>query len=136
MRSKRKFKALKRNGKKWYLRLLSEHDECSLFYARCRLHPVLCHIVHIPNEGRRHAAEQAKLNRIGFRKGIPDYVLPVKNLRYGSLWIEMKRQAEGVTSPEQLAWVEALMALGNYACVTEGCEEAWEVCIAYLENRL
>jgi len=93
-------------------------------------------MVHIPNEGRRSAGEQAKLNKIGFRKGIPDYVLPVKNLRYGSLWIEMKRKQEGVVSPEQLTWITALRALGNYACVAYGCEEAWEICMAYLENRL
>jgi hypothetical protein len=113
----------------------TEYRECRLFWQWAQLHPILReNLIHIVNEGRRSVQAGKRLQMIGLRKGVPDYVLPVKSGEHGALWIEMKRKRGGVVSPEQDAWINRLNAGGHLACVCYGFDEAREITEQYLRN--
>lgn len=67
--------------------------------------------------------------KLGLRAGIPDMivVLPAKGLAF----IEMKRKKNSSTTPEQVAWIEALNTCpGVEARVCKGAD----VAIAFIEE--
>lgn len=95
-------------------------------------YPKLKLCIHIPNEGKRSAANGAKLKRMGLRPGAPDVFLPVSNGKYNNLFIEMKRTKGGKVSAAQKRFIEDLNKYGNLAVVCNGWEEAVKVICDYL----
>ena len=115
-----------------------ERDEQTLLfewseYAECT-YPELQYMYHVPNEGRRSAAQAASLHLQGLKSGVPDICLPVPRGGYGALYIELKRKRGGVVSKEQKKWVDGLNAVGNKAVVCRGFEEARDAIIAYMKG--
>lgn len=96
------------------------------------LYPELELMYHIPNEGKRSKAYGAKLRKEGLKEGVPDIHLPVARGQYHSLYIEMKRRSDSVTSQAQRRWIRNLKRQGNAAYVCHGWEEAVKVIEEYL----
>ena len=99
--------------------LPSEHDEQAGFvqWFRARWPRVL--IFAIPNGGKRDIKTAKRLHREGVTPGIPDLYIPA-----WGIWIEMKRQQGGRTSPDQDAMIDHLESVGHRVIVGHGARDA------------
>lgn len=95
-------------------------------------------LVMIPNgaylggDPRQRAMTMGKLKRAGLRPGVYDYLLAVPTPKYPGLWLELKRQKLGVTSPEQVRFGELMAWLGWKCVVVKGWEQGKEAIEAHL----
>ena len=96
--------------------------------------PELKWLFHIPNGGSRHIAEATKLKAMGVKRGVPDIFLPVRNIQYIGLWIELKK-AGGKISNEQIEWLYHLATQGYATRVCLGWEQARNALLEYLERK-
>ena len=96
--------------------------------------PELNLLYHIPNEGKRSVKTGARLKAEGLKKGVPDVCLPVARGGCHGLYIELKRERSGRATPEQVAWMDALMAEGYAVSLCHGWERAAEAIETYLEG--
>lgn len=96
--------------------------------------PELDLLYHIPNEGKRSVKNGARMKAEGLKKGVPDVCLPVARSGCHGLYIELKRERSGRATPEQVAWMDALMAEGYAVSLCHGWERAAEAIEAYLEG--
>ena len=101
-------------------------------------YPELKWLAAIPNGGFRNKREASRLKAGGVKRGVPDLVLPLRNLMYAGLWLELKRIArpgkvQGKTSSEQDEWLRWLNSQGYAAMVAYGWEEARNDILWYLE---
>ena len=119
--------------------IASEYEECKAFFEWSQTQPILkeC-LIKVCNEGIRTPAQAMHLRAIGMRPGVPDYLLPLANNKYNSLWLEMKRsdKVKQRHDPRQYDWVLRLANLGNYATFCYGWENAAAIVTAYLANQL
>lgn len=76
---------------------------------------------HIPNETPTSPIQAKRLQRMGVRRGVPDYMLIICNKL---VFIELKRAEGGKISVHQQQWLDALTAAGVGAHVCEGASEA------------
>lgn len=97
-----------------------------------RIWPALKLLHHIPNGGGRDEIEGKQLKRQGVKPGVPDLSLPVARGEYHGLYIEMKREDCGNTSPGQEWWIQELVDQGYFAQVCHGCESAIRVLKWYM----
>jgi hypothetical protein len=99
--------------------LPSEHEEQAGFvqWFRAKWPNVLIYAV--PNGGRRSISTAKKLRREGVTPGIPDLHIPA-----WAIWIEMKRQKGGRTSPDQDVMIEYLERVGHRVIVGNGAMDA------------
>ena len=86
----------------------------------------------IPNGGSRNLIEARHLKEQGVKAGVPDICLPVPNLKYTALYIELKRKKGGRVSEEQRGWIAALNRVGCRAVVCKGFDEARDEILNYL----
>ena len=119
-------------------RVPSEADEQKALFewagwARGKF-PELALLYHCPNGGTRNPVEARHLKEQGVKPGVPDICLPVPNLHYAALYIELKRRKGGRVSDEQRGWIAALNRAGNHAVVCKGWEEAKRVILEYLSQ--
>ncbi len=80
--------------------------------------------------------EAARLKRMGTRKGVFDYHLPVARGAYHSLWVELKADVTGYnpkTTPEQYDWRLKMRDQGNAAFIIKGWEAAISAMLLYLK---
>jgi len=91
-------------------------------------------IFHVPNEGRRSLMLGNKLKRMGVRKGVSDYFLPLPVPGYHGLWIELKRVKGSKTTDEQLSWLKKMHDLGYMSCICYGAEHAFDTIKKYIER--
>ena len=89
-----------------------------------RKYPELRLLMHIPNGGKRTKAEAAIMHATGVKSGVPDLLLPVARQGFHGLWIEMKRQTNGVVTLNQKGWHKALREQGYRVEVCHGWIEA------------
>ena len=94
--------------------------------------PELALMYHIPNGGKRDAAEAANLKRQGVKAGVPDIHLPVARGGFHGLYIELKAGDNTVTD-NQKRWLKRLSAEGHATAVCYGAKQASEVITAYLK---
>ena len=73
----------------------------------------------IPNGGGRSMAQGAALKAEGVTPGVPDLCVPEWNL-----WVEMKREAGGIVSPDQKIWIQYLESIGHRVIIGHGFEDA------------
>ena len=106
--------------------LADEDEECiALIEAVAYQFPAIAELFyHIPNGGKRGKREAKKFKRMGVRKGMPDYCLPISRGIYHSCYIEMKRKEDWKISKEQIDKIARLRAEGHYVDVAEGMDEA------------
>jgi len=109
------------------LSLPSEHDEQAGFvqWFRAKWPRVL--IFAIPNGGKRDIKTAKRLHREGVTPGIPDLYIPA-----WGIWIEMKRQKGGRTSPDQDAMIEHLEQIGHTVIVGYGAMDASDKVLSVL----
>lgn len=98
-------------------------------------YPELELMYHVPNGGGRNLIEAAHLKAQGVKPGVPDICLPVPNIKYTALYIELKRRKGGKVSEEQRGWIAALNRVGCRAVVCHGWDEAREEIERYLGGR-
>lgn len=77
-------------------------------------------------------AKKAKAS--GNKRGVPDIIFPMQNHGYNGLFIELKREKGGVTSPEQKDFIQFLVEQNYRAVVCKGANEAIKEIESYLSN--
>ena len=91
---------------------MTEHEEQVALMRLVEMHkgrwPELGMLFHIPNGGNRNIITAKKLKAEGVKKGVPDLCLPIPRGEHHGLFVELKKQKGGTTSPEQKAWIGAL----------------------------
>jgi hypothetical protein len=125
----------------------SEYAECCHLlewasYQRWGGHRLSDLLIMIPNGAylganpRTRAITMSKLKAAGLKPGVFDYLLAVPNWtdQYAGLWIEMKRQRLGSTSPEQGSFHTLVSQLGYCAIVCKGWVDASQHITAYLAD--
>lgn len=100
----------------------SEDGEQETVVEFCRLSGIK--IVHIPNEGKRSAAQGAKMKRMGLSKGFPDLFIPIARKGFHGLFIELKRDRYSHPTAEQTQWICYLNNEGYFATVCYGAPAA------------
>ena len=95
--------------------------------------PELQLLHHIPNGGKRNAAEAAHFKRLGVKPGVPDLCLPVPRQGYHGLYIEMKC-GRGKLSDCQREWLQALREQGYCCIVSYSWTDAAKQIEAYLRG--
>lgn len=76
---------------------------------------------HLPLETPCTPIQAKRLQRMGVRRGVPDYLLVIKNRLH---FIELKRTKGGVVSAPQQSWLDAFAMVGVSAHVCNGAREA------------
>lgn len=79
-------------------------------------YPDLEYLFHVPNGGKRTAAEAGILKATGVRPGVPDLLLPLPSPtgQYRGLALELK-SPKGRLTPQQLKWLIRL-SQDDYFC--------------------
>jgi hypothetical protein len=78
----------------------------------------------VPNGGWRDKITAHKLKMEGLEAGVPDLHFPEPLPPYPGLYIEMKRNEGGKTSPKQKEWIAALKERGFKVLVCDGAIQA------------
>lgn len=111
------------------------HEQVALFRwiedAARYQYPELNLLYHIPNGGKRNAAEAAHLKQQGVKAGVPDLFLPVARGKWHGLYIEMK-VGNNKPTEKQKDWITALREQGYVVEVCYGYRQAAEVLVQYL----
>jgi len=97
----------------------TEHEEQREFVKWFRQSFPATRIFAIPNGGARTITTAAKLKAEGVCRGIPDLFIPA-----WGLWVEMKREKNGVLSVDQKDWIVHLEDHQYHCLVAKGCEDA------------
>jgi hypothetical protein len=95
--------------------------------------PALARGFHPANGEHRTPATAAKLQRMGVRRGVLDWCLPVARGDFTALWIEFKKPREKPT-PEQAHEIEQLRLEGCRVEVCDDWERAAEITLEYLRH--
>ena len=86
----------------------------------------------IPNGGMRNKGTAIKLKKEGVLSGVSDLQILLPNGR--SVFIEMKKQKNGVVSESQEDFINKSQSLGHTVIVANGCNEASRKFIDYLKS--
>lgn len=95
--------------------------------------PELKLLFHVPNGGKRNAAEAARFKAMGVKAGVPDLCLPVPMNGYAGLYIEMKYGKNKPTDTQEM-WIRALRQQGYKVVVCYGGMEATKELETYLQG--
>lgn len=95
--------------------------------------PELKMLFHVPNGGKRNAAEAARFKAMGVKAGVPDLCLPCPRGGYAGLYIEMK-YGKNKTTENQNEWISNLQNEGYKVAVCYGGEDATHLLEAYLQQ--
>lgn len=95
--------------------------------------PELQLLFHVPNGGKRNAAEAARFKAMGVKAGVPDLCLPVPRNGFAGLYIEMK-YGKNRTTKEQEKWITALRQQGYKVAVCYGGIAATKELESYLQG--
>ena len=93
-------------------------------------------IIHIANERKCSWKQGQLLKRMGVRKGVSDFFIPIPAGQYHGLWIELKRAnaAYSTVTNAQIDWVNKMTDQGYWAQVAFGWEQARKLVILYLDH--
>jgi len=90
-------------------------------------------LIHIPNEYDGGIGGGHLRKRLGVRKGVSDFFLPIPKGSHHGLWMELKRKSKGKPTFEQKDWIERMQKLGYAASFCFGCDEAIDTVKKYME---
>lgn len=94
-------------------------QECAIVWLRKK-----GYLVHsIPNEGKRSLIENARLNRLGRARGVPDIFICEPRGKFSGLYIEFKANPKAKVDEMQIWWQEALKSRGYDAHIVRSYEE-------------
>ena len=116
-------------------RMGAEAMECGAFvdwFARTH-QDLLPALTHIPNE-RRNKLEAIRMQLMGVRKGVADYLLAVPRGAFPGMWLEFKAAGQSLSavSQDQRTWLRLMAAAGFFTAVARGVDQAIEITEAYL----
>lgn len=113
-----------------------EHAEAKAFMQWARLneaaHPELRWLFAVPNGGDRNVIVAAKIKAEGAKRGVPDYIWPVRAGNFTGLVIELKRTSGSDASEYQKEWLGHFVREGWWAVVCNGAEDAIQCVRNYL----
>ena len=119
----------------------SEHDEQSVVVQWFNFtYPKLAHLLYANPNGaalcdikdkKKRAVRMNYLKAEGFKNGVPDLCLPVPRGTFHGLYLEMKT-LKGVTSKEQLEFIDGIAKQGYFAVVCRGSDEAMQTLRQYV----
>lgn len=122
---------------------LSEDDICTAIVSWSKYVTMMKDdLLHIANERKTSVQHHMKLKRMGVRKGVSDFFLPVPNVNYFGLWVEVKKslkkdtldnRAKKITT-EQKTWINRMNAAGFIAVAAFGLDETKKVFETYLSK--
>lgn len=116
---------------------MTETQECiALMRAidlESRHHPLLAHLLHIPNGEYRDKKTAARLKQMGVKAGASDYLLPVPVGEFHGLWVEMKA-GKGTPTEEQRKFLLNCRAQGYAAEWVIGWKPAIQLAVQYLRR--
>lgn len=121
------------------LKVATEYQECKAFWEWAQTNEIIAeYLIKHVNEGKRSYISAKFLKLIGMRKGLPDYQLPIPNKKFIGLWIEMKRtnQRNRKKDSEQVQWQDRLLNMGHCAIFAYGWEDAAQITLDYLNNKI
>lgn len=120
------------------IKIPTEYEECKAFFEWAQLLPIVSkYLIKHVNEGKRSKITGLYLQRIGMRKGLPDYQLPISNGKWFGLWIEMKRRTNNKShSKEQCEWIDNLIKVNQFATFAYGWEDAVRITTDYLNKKI
>ena len=111
-----------------------EHAEAAALMQIVRAHesrwPALVRFFAVPNGGARSKASAGKMKAEGVRRGVPDYLWPLKVGSCPGLALELKAKG-GRLAPEHREWIDHLQLQGWLCVVAYGADEAWAAIRAY-----
>lgn len=114
-----------------------EHTEAKTFMKWVALntgaHPELAWLFAVPNGGHRNKISAAKAKAEGVRRGVLDYIWPVRAAGYTGFALELKRVRGGRLEPEQKDWIAHLKREGWVVVVCKGADEAIQAVRDYLK---
>lgn len=93
--------------------------------------PLYSYMHHIVNEGKRSFRTGRSLVRAGMKKGLPDYNLPLRTVRFAGLYIEFKTET-GSLSQHQIEWIVKLRAVGHQVVVCRCLPDAQFITEQYI----
>lgn len=105
------------------------------YFEWARLHPIAKLAFAIPNGGARSKPTAAILKAEGVLAGVSDVMLPFPAGGAHGLWIEFKHGANRPT-PEQRAWLDAMLGLGFQCCIAYDAELAIKHTDRYMRGQL
>lgn len=111
----------------------TEWEEQATIVAWARLNGI--RLFHVPNGGSRHAAEAARMKKIGVEPGVPDLCIPTMAGGYGALFLEVKSK-NGKPTPKQLDWIGYLNGQGYLALTAWGADHGMMLIREYVEGRI
>lgn len=88
----------------------------------------------IKNAGHGDPIRGSRSRMEGVKAGVPDICLPVENVNYGGLYIEMKKVNKGIVSDKQSEWHDFLRSHGYCVEVCHGWLAARDIILKYLER--
>lgn len=119
-------------------RKLSEHQEqvCLFQWAEIQKdkYPELKWMFAIPNGGSRNKKEGALLKAEGVKAGVSDIFLPVARCGFYGLFLEMKKEHQGITSELQIDFQRFSLEQGYLAVVCHGAEKASLILDVYMQG--
>ena len=95
--------------------------------------PELKMLFHVPNGGKRNAAEAARFKAMGVKAGVPDLCLPCPRGGFAGLYIEMK-YGKNKTTDNQNEWIRFLKSEGYKVEVCWGGAAATQILEEYLQQ--
>lgn len=136
----KRLKQTKKTNQRNYMSIPTEETEQAILFRwaewKHSVFPELNLMYAIPNGGFRHLKTAVILKRTGTKSGVPDICLPVPRGGYHGMYIEMKRQKNGVVSKTQSRWIDELTKQGYYCVVCRGWEIASREIEKYLSQKL
>lgn len=119
-----------------YYRKRGEDTEQEAVIAWANWHlqeyPALKWLHHIPNGGKRNAAEAARFKAQGVKAGVSDLFLPAAHGGYFGLYIEMK-YGKNKPTDQQRDFMNDMIGAGYDAKVAYSADEAIEILQKYLK---
>lgn len=98
-----------------------------------REYPELKWLHHIPNGGKRNAAEAARFKAQGVKAGVSDLFLPAAHGGYFGLYIEMK-YGDNKPTRQQAEFMKDMLFAGYKTKVAYSAEEAIDELRKYLQE--
>jgi hypothetical protein len=127
----------------------SEYNEQVALFQYLRMstgvHPEYEFVFAVPNgaklsyrrskSGNRYSPEAIKLLKSGLTPGVSDIVIPCMRGGYGAMFLELK-YGKNTVSPEQQAFIEAMIRFGYFAIVAWGADEAIRIIETYMNGAI
>jgi hypothetical protein len=85
----------------------------------------------VPNGSNRNVVTATILKKEGVKSGVSDLILPLANLHYNSLWIEVKKP-KGRQSKNQLQWEIYCNKFGIKYVICYSTQEIIDTVISYM----